>query len=373
MDDKVKWCPQNFQVWVAFVMGMVVIIIAIVLFDNVLGKRQSGSSIPSLRSVEIDTKGIDATISSNLQSISFLKDSEEEKAWLGIEPLDVTEQMAKEMDIKVSKGVLVSRVVSNSPAEKAGLLRGDIIYEFDHRQVTDTAKLSLLISKSDPDDRVKIGLFRKDDRIVVYAVLGEIENDVADSSSYLKKTSGDTTNSNQSLGLVVSNLNLALRQQYSIPADEQGVLVMMVIEGSLAFNAGVKKGDLIRQINQVKIDKILDFFDALKSSENAVVLDIIRNGSNLYITITSLPPKAFAVAQEGIGMNRPLYVPGYDQTQSGDPDSKTNNQIYYDSYLLYNNNNLLDLNKTYNYNNLNNNTGTNSNNSTNNLNNYIKL
>ena len=106
MKKEKKLCPQNFQVWVGFLMGMVVIIIAIVIFDHVSTRGRVGA--------EGDTSGYVKTSSaqSGIQPASYTKGTEGETgAWLGIEPVDVTEAMAKQMGLSISGGVSASKVI----------------------------------------------------------------------------------------------------------------------------------------------------------------------------------------------------------------------------------------------------------------------
>nr|WCC90952.1 magnetosome protein MamE-Cter-greigite [Desulfobacteraceae bacterium] len=315
-------CPQNFQVWVAFLMGMIVIIIAIVVFNNVLVKSRVGYAPDNMRAIELDTKGVDVSINT-IQTVSMDNKNEAQSAWLGIEPIDVSEDIARQLDLSISKGVLISRVIENSPAESAGLLRGDILYEFDYRDVKDTDRLSMLMSKQEPGDRVKISFFRNNQRQVLYVLLGQKDSSIDTSS--IKQIAGDIIPSNQKWGFVISELMGSLRLAFDIPENVNGVIVLMVIPGSPAEKAGLIKGDLIKQINQVPIAKLSDFFEALQTSDQKLLLNIIRQGSEFYITVatTTNPLSGYAIAQEGIGMNRPIYVPGYDQTQSGEPDEKT--------------------------------------------------
>ena len=340
MNSVKKICPQNFQVWVAFLMGMVVIIIAIVVFNNMLGKSRIGYTQEPMKSIELETKGIEMSINpyqttvnptqtvNPIQTVSLTSKNDEPEAWLGIEPSDLSEDIAKELGLKV-KGVLVSRVIPNSPAEAAGLLRGDILYEFDYREVKDSDRLSTLIGKLEPGDRVKIALFRNNERLVVYALLGEKESTPTDNSN-IKQIAADVIPTDQRLGIVVSELMGSLRVTYGIPDNENGVLVLMVIPGSPAEAAGLKRGDLIKQVNKIPVYKLSDFFEALQASNQRLVLNVVRQGSEFYITVAiadiNTPSKVldgYVVAQEGIGMNRPIYVPGYDQTQSGDVKTTT--------------------------------------------------
>ena len=322
MDD-IKSCTKNFQVWVAFLMGMVVIVIAIVAFDNISGGRLGIDSKAPSENIVVQPGGQDSYI----QSISAETDS---AAWLGIEANDVTENMAEQLGLDISEGVLVSKVLEDSPAKKAGLLPGDILFEFDHREVDDVDTLVKLLSKADPGDRIKLSLIRDDSRTVIYV---ELEESIASQTLSANKIAGDIVPSagevlpdDQSWGVVLSGLTDQLRNSYNIQDDENGVLVTQVVPGSAAAMAGIMKGDLIRQMDKTRIDNLTDVFESLQSADNNIILYIYRDGSVLLINMTALLPdqaRGFNVAQEGIGMNRPLYVPGYDQTQSGDPDDKT--------------------------------------------------
>jgi serine protease Do len=333
MIDSIKEkCPQNFKVWVSFLMGMVVIIIAIVVFDSVLVRGRIGQVQENPREVSIETPASSVNVE-YVKTVSSTKDSEPQ-AWLGIEPMDINSQMAEQMDLDIKGGVLASKVIPGSPAEQAGILRGDILYEYEYRDIKDTDQLEKMIEKTDPGERVKISLFRQNDRMVLYVLLGE-RSAVSDPS--IRTISGDTTDQSQ-WGMVVTEIMPQICSAYGIPTNEQGILILKVISGSLAERAGVRKGDLIRSINNTPVYRMSDFFDALASANNQLLLNVLRQGSEFYITVTNSnkgsdsaysqqDSSVVVAAQEGIGMNRPLYVPGYDQTQSGEPDDKTSGNI----------------------------------------------
>ena len=356
MNKEGKLCPQNFQVWVAFLMGMVVIIIAIVVFDNVSIRGRIG-----IDSAKALTEAGTPTIVG--QTISYTKASEESPgAWLGIEPLDVTEAMAKQLDLKVSGGVLVSRVIEGSPAEESGLLQGDIIYEADHQEGENSKKLGQVLAGSEPGDRIRIALFRDGKRKVIYVKLGE--NVTSNPTSSVTRIAGEIP-TNLRWGIVVSQVTESLQKTYDIQGKVSGVIVVMVVPGSAAEKAEIIKGDVIREVNGSTTDSLADFFEAIADAGDSVLLNICRQNTQFYVTIVAvspfrtvggstttededatdsdglqgipatIPPRGkpdttaaqqtlgAVIAQEGIGMNRPVYVPGYDQTQSGDPQSKT--------------------------------------------------
>ena len=355
MNKEGKLCPQNFQVWVAFLMGMVVIIIAIVVFDKVSVKGR----------VDTGTVAVDVDRSQSLvpgmttagQTVNTIANVETGAgAWLGIEPLDITAAMARQLGLDISGGILASKVIADSPAEKAGLLQGDVIYEIDSRDVETSAELRLVLADEEPGDRIRITLFRDREREVIHVKLGSVlDQNPAYSATQID---GDIP-VNLRWGIVVSELTPALLKTYDVQ-NPIGVMVVMVAAGSAADRAGILKGDIIRQVNGYGTNSLADFFEAIEDAKESILLNICRQGTLYYVNIvavspvmnttddsteeaeeseglegmpTTIPPMGqpqtsqqtagMVTAQEGIGMNRPLYVPGYDQTQSGDPDDKT--------------------------------------------------
>ncbi|HIJ39483.1 MAG TPA: PDZ domain-containing protein, partial [Deltaproteobacteria bacterium] len=296
------------------------------------------------------------------QPVAAVAGETTKSAWLGIEPLDVTAAMARQLGLDISGGILVSRVISGSPAEKAGILQGDVIYEIDSRDVVNSAELRLVLADEEPGDRVRITLFREREREVIYVKLGSVSDQ---NSAYSATQIDGDIPVNLRWGLVVSELTPSLIKTYNIN-NPAGVMVVMVAPGSAADRAGILKGDLIRQVNGHVTNNLADFFDAIEEAKENILLNICRQGALYYVNIVAVSPPVLNVggatsddvdasttdsdglqgmpavipprgkptasvqqsagmvtAQEGIGMNRPLYVPGYDQTQSGDPQDKT--------------------------------------------------
>ncbi len=241
MKGEIKLCPQNFQVWVAFLMGMVVIVIAIVVFDTVSNNRLGADNRVSTEDVVDHRAGLPDEI--DVQSGTVLTSGgTDSSVWLGIEVNNITEEMAQQLGLNISDGVFVSRVLADSPARNAGVLPGDILFEFDHRDVDDVEKLIKLLDRADPDERVKLSLIRNDDRIVIYVELEQSpEATIAGQTGqnlYVNKAAGTTPLStsaasvslpdDQRWGLVLSELTDPLRKLYQVPENEEGVLVMMV-------------------------------------------------------------------------------------------------------------------------------------------------
>jgi len=331
MNVENKLCPKNYQVWVAFLMGMVVIVISIVVFDHVSDTRY-GTTNRLVDDTIIDQRDTVAQPSTYIQSTSGETSSD---VFLGIEVSNATSQMTQQLGLDISEGVFITRVLANSPAQEAGLEPGDILFEFDHRDVNDVKELIELMNKAEPGDRIKLALIRDDSRIVIYVVLEEAVSNknlsVSKVAGDVISIAGDTLTGEQKWGVVLAELTDQLRKTYKIPDDKNGVVVVNVVSGSSAASAGIVKGDLIQRVDKIIVENLTDFFKALQISDNSVILYVYRDNSALLINMTASIPytsvQGYKVAQEGIGMNRPLYVPGYDQTQSGDPDDKTNNTV----------------------------------------------
>jgi hypothetical protein len=361
MTDEKRFCAQNFKIWVAFMMGMVIIVIAIVFFDRALGGGRSEESLrPTGGSYTPETLSVG-------QSVSYLslKGSKDTPgAWLGIEAVDITAATAGKLGHDVPGGVLVSKVIENSPAEKAGLAQGDILYEFDYRSVESVDDLLRLLGSLGPNTRVKVALFRDGEREVVYVKLGEITGTTSALAvrQVAGQVAGEVVPNDQKWGIAVSELTESLRKTYGIPKKEEGVVVAMVVPESAADKAGLKNGDLIQQVDRTPVLNLVDFFDALQSATSHIMLKVYREGAVSFVHVIAVSPfmptggmsdseeeeddeglkgrpaqippmgkpesasieqvQGVLTAVDGSGINRPLYVPGYDNSQLGDP-SKT--------------------------------------------------
>ncbi|MBW2078381.1 MAG: PDZ domain-containing protein, partial [Deltaproteobacteria bacterium] len=288
MKKEGKLCPQNFQVWVAFLMGMVVIIIAIVVFDHVSVRGRVGTDTARMGEDEGVVYQGERDAQTSSAALSYTSGTEgRPRAWLGIEPVDITEGMAKQMGLKISGGVLINRVIQASPAEREGLLQGDIIYELDHRKVENSEELRRLLGKTDPGERVRIALFRDSKRKVSYIKLGESVSSGPTSS--VSQIAGEIIPNDLRWGIVVSELTESLRSVYDIPGKDNGVLILMVAPGSAADKAGLIKGDVIRQVDETRIDNLADFFAAIgPSDKRSLLLNICRQGTQFYVNIAAV-------------------------------------------------------------------------------------
>jgi predicted metalloprotease with PDZ domain len=287
-------CPQSFKVWLAFLMGMVLIVISIVVFDKVLRDGRLGFA-DSHREEDMSARPSAATgvvLGSNIaQPVSYLslKDEFGSGSWLGIEAVDLTESTAKALGYDIDGGALIRKIFDRSPSENAGLMLGDIIVELDYRDIDCVDTLSRLLDELDPGMRVKVVFYREGDREVTYLKLGDaVEAPVESERQGVADGSGATRD--QRWGIVVSGLTDALREAYGIDRKEKGVVVLMVVAGSAADRAGIRRGDLIEQVDRTSVRDLSDFFEAIQTPANHVLLKVYRDDTVLYVHVTSVAP-----------------------------------------------------------------------------------
>ncbi len=285
MAEERRFCEQNWKVWVAFMMGMVIVVVAIVFFDRILG---GGRPVETPRFPEDGFGPEDYPVGQSASYLSLKSGKGGRGAWLGIEAVNITKETAAILGHEASGGVLVSKVIRGSPAEESGLLNGDILYEFDHRAVESVDDLAALLGRLGPDSRVKVVLRRDGGREVVYVKLGEITG--ASTSLAVSWVAGEAVPNDQKWGIAVSDPTDSLRKTYGIPKKEEGVVVVMVLSGSAADRAGLKDGDLIQQVDRTEVKGMADFFEVLQSSANHILLRIYRDDAVLLVQVVAASP-----------------------------------------------------------------------------------
>ena len=203
------------------------------------------------------------------------------RGWLGVMIQDITPELAKSFGLMHSNGVLVSDVVKDSPADKAGLLRGDVILRFDGKEIENAHKLSQLVAETAPNTLIKIGLLRNGKEKTLSLKIGTMPEEAQKSISPQKENDW---------GMTVQELTPQLAQQLDLKPGTTGVVISDISEGSPAAEAGLRPGDLITEVNRTAIKNLSDYQQALqqvKTGENLLLL-VKRTGGSFYTVLT--PP-----------------------------------------------------------------------------------
>jgi len=201
---------------------------------------------------------------------------------------EVTSDLAEEFGVKDLKGALVSGVMKGSPAEKAGVKQGDVILQYNGRLVEDTGHLRNMVSQTPINTTVKVKLLRNKKEVVVDVVIVELPKKLAEASSQENESQESREGESSALaGLVVRELTPDLARRYGFEAHEKGVVVVQIETGSRLFEAGIRPGDIILQINQTPITSLEDYkkiTPKIKAKERLLLL-LRRKGQDLFVTV----------------------------------------------------------------------------------------
>lgn len=199
------------------------------------------------------------------------------RGWLGVYIQDVSEDIADAFNLKDNRGALVSEVMEDSPAGKAGLQAGDVILEVDGRSIESSTELRSTIASNGPNTEVRLKILRDGDVITKDLTLGELPGEVA--------ATGVNGGLEELLGFSFSDLNRQLAEQFQLEQWTNGVVVTDIDPNSNAARAGLRAGDIITGVNRVSLKDEDDFKSLLAKigSGDNLLLRIYRGGRNLFI------------------------------------------------------------------------------------------
>ena len=201
------------------------------------------------------------------------------RSWLGVYIQNVDDNVAKALKLSNRDGALVSDVVEESPAEKAGLEQGDVIVEFNDVLIYDSSHLKNIVSSTPPGTLSKVIIFRDEKKKSVNVTLEEIKKSD-------DKTIASMPLNDRDFGLEVKDVNKTLAEKYGVPM-EQGVVVINVIPNSEAFDAGIQEGDLITRVGTEKIKSKREFKSQLKKAkkQGSVLLLVSRDDVSRFVAL----------------------------------------------------------------------------------------
>jgi serine protease Do len=194
-----------------------------------------------------------------------------DRGYLGVSIEDLRKNMHKMY--RNDKGALITDVMPDTPAHKAGFKRGDLIIEVNGQSITSRADLQNAIGRYAPGTRVNV-TFERDKRINSVNVTLASQQQLA-----------QTTKSDLLEGLQLSDLTNELRYSYHMPHNVEGVLVTNVLPDSEAAEQGIKAGDIIVQVEQSVITSLKDLADAVKRYGNGYKRVYLNRGGRVYITV----------------------------------------------------------------------------------------
>lgn len=204
------------------------------------------------------------------------------RGWLGVLIQAVSPDVAEALDLDQAEGALVADVMPNSPAAGAGIERGDVITTFDGQKIEENDELPWIVAQTKVGKKVKVEIIRRGKKQKLDVKIAELTDEVEAESKEGEGEGDETT----TLGMSVQQITPELARSLNLE-DDSGVIISDVKRGGAAFRAGMRRGDVIVEINAKLVDSISDFRKLIKSNKkNVPMLFLIkRNESTIFLTL----------------------------------------------------------------------------------------
>jgi serine protease Do len=199
------------------------------------------------------------------------------RGWLGVYIQPLTPEFAEAYGVEHEGGAVVSDVVPDSPAAGAGLRRGDVIVAVDGETIEDHTDLSFCIRSHLEGDKVRLTVIREGKEREVSVTLGSIPGRSQEQERSLKETE-------ERLGLRVEPVTPELRRELGAPAT-RGMAVAEVLPGSPADRIGLKRGDIILEVNGRPVDDIKSWQKVMSGVQDSAVLLVWRDGRTFFVSV----------------------------------------------------------------------------------------
>ena len=200
-------------------------------------------------------------------------------AWgfLGVSIQDLNKELASALGVQDAKGALVNNVISGQPAETAGIKRGDVIVQFDGKPVSNVRALQRAVSFTPVGKQVQLQVLRQGKLEAILAKVGEATT---------AERRASTPSPRRDMGMTVEELDQEKAKKFKLREDEEGLLVTDVARGGPASGAGIRAGDVIREVNRRAVRSLDGYRSALRQGEGEMDLFLLKRGeAYVYVAV----------------------------------------------------------------------------------------
>ncbi|MHC4986944.1 MAG: PDZ domain-containing protein [Planctomycetota bacterium] len=198
----------------------------------------------------------------------LIKTGKVHRGYVGVGMQSIDPEMVDFFKLENNKGVLITSVTEDSPADKAGLEKDDVVIRVDNKKIEDPQDLKNIVGFTAPETEVEFTIIRGGKEKKVMVKVGSMQDsELADTSDLGKK-----------FGLTVATIDEEIADQYNVE-EGKGVVVVEVKSGSPAVRAGIRKGMVILEVNRTEVNTVGEFNEAIAESEDSKkALLLVRTG-----------------------------------------------------------------------------------------------
>ncbi|MCC9004339.1 MAG: PDZ domain-containing protein, partial [Candidatus Competibacter sp.] len=208
------------------------------------------------------------------------------RGWLGVSIQELTPELSSQFGVpKDVKGVLVSDIMDDSPAKKAGFERGDVIVEYDGKPMDSPTHLRNAVAQTVVGKKVTVKLIREKKPKSIDLVIAEQPKNLSQAAG--EESSESVAPAGLLADIDVREVNTELAGRYGLKSSDRGIIVVRVKPGSQAEEAGVREGDLVLEVNRKSVGTIKSYEHVAASlpKDQAVLLLLKRQGRAIYLTL----------------------------------------------------------------------------------------
>jgi serine protease Do len=209
---------------------------------------------------------------------SLIQEGKVVRPWVGIGLQDLTPELLESFGLKEKEGALISQVYEGSPAEKEGLKVGDIIINIDGKAIRSSQDVVREVLKKQVGQKITFGILRDGKKAEIHITTSQMPTDLAERKPGQPKK--------EWFGLRVTPVTPEIARQLGLGKAE-GMVVEAVEPGSPGQEAGLRKGDVIVEIDRQRIKNESDYGSAMEKVKpgQGVLLLVSRGGSTFFISI----------------------------------------------------------------------------------------
>ncbi len=209
------------------------------------------------------------------------------QGWLGVGIQDVTPKFARENELKIKEGACINEIVDDSPADSAGLKKGDVILDFNGKKIEASEDLTNAVRETKPGTKATVKVNRSGENKTISVTIGKNKmrmpfavNAPHAPRVIMKMFGGDVE------GMDLMELNKQLAEYFEVP-NSKGVLVKEVDKDENAATAGIKAGDVITKVGDETIKDIGDIRDAIddRNEGDKVNVELLRKGKKITVSL----------------------------------------------------------------------------------------